>query len=390
MDDDVQIESAPLDVLAQPPVRIGFLHGAVEALRRAEVLAPDVHVGLVAANAVSGDDHALQQRMRVALEEIAILERPRFSFVGVHDQINRLCAVLRDERPLLRRRESGSAETAEIRARHLVDDLRGRQRKRPLRCDVPSARDVRVPPRPVRVPQPCRDDWTSGRDERLGLATGARRRAVRRRDGGQDRVRRSLQVPVEGADELFVELGHRRDFARTQALDFCHGQLAARSRFTSANPQLIFDAEQHVVCSAQQTGQTRADAKLPPACRRRAEHRIEGNDFAHVRDRKPKMASDPELRLGRNMTELRLHQPQERQHRRPWLVVSLDDFPCLWVERVEIHRSSSPPIMLTDPNVGVRSAIMSPTRSLGRADMIAKQGGRTRTRYALLLPSLTT
>ena len=50
MDDHVQIEAAALDVRAQPPVRMRFLHGAVEALRRAEVLAPDVDVGLVAAD----------------------------------------------------------------------------------------------------------------------------------------------------------------------------------------------------------------------------------------------------------------------------------------------------------------------------------------------------
>ena len=65
--------------------------------------------------AVGRDDHALEQRMRIALEDVAVLERPRLAFVGVHDQVHRLGAVLRDERPLLRRREAGPAETAEIR-----------------------------------------------------------------------------------------------------------------------------------------------------------------------------------------------------------------------------------------------------------------------------------
>lgn len=288
-------------------------------------------------------------------------------------------------------------ETAEIRLRDLVDDLRWRHRERPLRSDVASALDVRVKPCPVRVPEPRREHRASGRNERLGLVTGvtglARLRTAQRREGSWPKRIAENRFEsarfVQRTDELFVELGHRRDFARTQALDSRHRQLTARCRLASANPQLVLDARQHVAGAAQQTRQARADTKFPPASRRRTEHRIEGHHLAYVRDRDAQMAADPELSLGRDMTELRLHQPQQRQHRRAWLVVSLDDFPCLRVQRVEIHRSSSPPIMLTDPNVGVRSAIMSPMRSLGRADMMAKHGGRTRTRYAELLPSLT-
>ncbi len=249
--------------------------------------------------------------------------------------------------------------------------------------------------------QPRRNHRTIGGDERLRLATGvarlARRSVAGRREGGlrdvrsasrriASRVPGSLRGPTNCSSSCAIGAishAHRHSTSVTVSSPPC-------GRFTRANPQSLFDADEHIVCPAQQARQARADAKLAPARRLRAEHRVEGNDLAHVGDRDAQMASDPELRLGRNMTELPLHQPQERQHRRPWLVVSLDDFPCVRVELCEIHRSSSPPIMLTDPNVGVRSAIMSPTRSLGRADMMAKHGGRTRTRYALLLPSLTT
>ena len=154
--------------------------------------------------------------------------------------------------------------------------------------------------------------------------------------------------------------------------------------------QAIRDLFQPVLRSAQHARQARADPELPPACLSCAEHRVERNDLAHVGDGHPEQAAHPELGLRRHVAGALLHEPQEGQHGCPWLVVALNDFPGLWFERCEVHRSSSPPIMLTDPNVGVRSAIMSPIRSLGRADMMAKHGGRTRTRYGLFAPSLTT
>src|SRR5262249_21916573 len=109
-------------------------------------------------------------------------------------------------------------------------------------------------------------------------------------------------------------------------------------------------------------------------------HRVERDHFPDMRDCDTQQPSDPAFGLQWDVTNVRLNEPQQRQHGRPRLVVTSDDFPGLWLERCEGHRSSSPPIMLIDPNVGVRSAIMSPMRSFGKADMMAKHGGRTRTR----------
>src|SRR6266700_770197 len=106
-------------------------------------------------------------------------------------------------------------------------------------------------------------------------------------------------------------------------------------------------------------------------------------------NRHTQKAPHPKLGFGGDITQILLDQPQERQRGRARLIIAPDDLLGLRSERSEVHRSSSPPIMLTDPNVGVTSAIMPPMSSLGRADMIAKQGGRTRTRYGLPVPSLT-
>src|SRR5207245_6510820 len=143
------------------------------------------------------------------------------------------------------------------------------------------------------------------------------------------------------------------------------------------------------LCAPPPTPQARAHAKLAPPRGSCAEHRVEGNNLPDMGDSHSQEGSHPELSGRRDVAEILLDQPQEREHRCPWLVVAGDDFPGLWFERCEVHRSSSPPIMLTDPNVGVRSAIMSPMTSRGSADMMAKHGGRTRTRYGLLAPSLT-
>src|SRR5437773_10881481 len=132
------------------------------------------------------------------------------------------------------------------------------------------------------------------------------------------------------------------------------------------------------MCAAQDAGQARADAKLVPARRFCAEHRVEGNHFPHMRNGRAEVAPHPEFSFRGNMAEVLLDQPQERQHGCARLVVALNNFPGSSVELCEVHRSSSPPIMLTDPKVGVKSAIMSPTTSFGRADMMAKHGGRTR------------
>src|SRR5215813_269002 len=100
--------------------------------------------------------------------------------------------------------------------------------------------------------------------------------------------------------------------------------------------------------------------------------------------------ANPSLCLRGDVALVLLDEPQERQHGCLWVFVAAQDLCSFPFEVWKFHLSSSPPIILTDPKVGIMSAIMSPVRILCRADMIAKQGGRTRTRYGLPAPSLTT
>src|SRR5207249_4975079 len=146
MDDDIQVEAAPLDVLAQPASGVSFFHCPIEAIGWPKILAPNVDVRLVAPDREGSDQHALQKCMRVALEDVSILESPRFPFVGVDDQILGFRAALWDERPFSSCRKSGSAQTAKVGPRDLVDDLRRRHRERLPGCGVTFVCDVSVPP----------------------------------------------------------------------------------------------------------------------------------------------------------------------------------------------------------------------------------------------------
>jgi len=63
--------------------------------------------------------------VRVVVDEISILERPRLRFVGVHRQIVRPLFFFRDERPLLPGAESRPAAPAQTGFGDGLDDVVG-------------------------------------------------------------------------------------------------------------------------------------------------------------------------------------------------------------------------------------------------------------------------
>src|SRR5262249_44395398 len=61
------------------------------------------------------DRHALDQRMRVVAEDVAILERAGLALVGVADEVLVACVLLRHEAPLEPGREARAAPSAQRR-----------------------------------------------------------------------------------------------------------------------------------------------------------------------------------------------------------------------------------------------------------------------------------
>src|SRR2546430_14041645 len=116
----------PYTTLFRSLVRL--LDGGAEATPRLDVLAADVDEAERRADGARGDEHALDERVRVALEQVAVLERARLALVGVDDEVDGAGVGLRDEGPLHPRREAGAAEAAQVRLLDLVGDRRRLQR----------------------------------------------------------------------------------------------------------------------------------------------------------------------------------------------------------------------------------------------------------------------
>ena len=85
--------------------------------------AADVDVGELHVVREARDDHALDQLVRILVDDLAILERARLGFVGVADQINRLAAPAIHEAPLEAARKTRAAATAQAGKLHVIADL---------------------------------------------------------------------------------------------------------------------------------------------------------------------------------------------------------------------------------------------------------------------------
>ena len=62
----------------------------------------------------AGDEHALDELMRIFVDDVAILERAGLGFVGVADEIDRLLLVRLDEAPLHAAGKTRAAAAAQV------------------------------------------------------------------------------------------------------------------------------------------------------------------------------------------------------------------------------------------------------------------------------------
>src|SRR5690606_27267750 len=144
VDPDVAVGARAEDVLAPVAGRTGLREFGLHLLLDVVELAADVDVARLRAEGPAGDHAALEQQMRVALEQHVVLERPRLALVGVDAQVLRLRVVLRHEAPLQARREAGAAPAAQAGALHLVGDRLGRHLERLAQGLVAAVLDVEV------------------------------------------------------------------------------------------------------------------------------------------------------------------------------------------------------------------------------------------------------
>ena len=383
MHDHLVVEPRAEDVGAQQTGGLGRLDGLLEHPPRADVLAPDVDEGRVAADRVGRDQHPLDQGVGIALEDVAVLERPRLALVGVDDEIDGARALLRDEAPLRRRREAGAAQAAEVRLLDLGRDALGTEPERLPERLVAAARAVaREGPRlrPVEVP----------REHRLAHRSPS--------------STRSIGAAVERPHVLLVDLHHRGGLAGAEALHPEERDAPVRRGLARRHAEPLLEIGDDVLRPPERARQVVADRDHVPPDRLLEEQRVEGDDLVDVGGRHLEQLGHVDLDLGRDEPEGLLGHPEHGEQRRLPLRVERLEAPHLGElgvrepdrprgrpggRRRRAHRSSSPPIMLTDPKVGTMSATIPPSSMRWSAAIGGRHGGRHRTRYGRSVPSDT-
>ena len=92
---NVEVEAVPHDVGAEVAALASLRDGVPQPLHGQRVFGPDVNITLRGPDCVSGDDHAFDHRVRIALDDGAVHEGAGITFIGIADQellvARRLC-----------------------------------------------------------------------------------------------------------------------------------------------------------------------------------------------------------------------------------------------------------------------------------------------------------
>ena len=123
MNVNLDVLAAAENVLAEEILRTRLVESTVQDARAFREFTADIDVGQLHVVREAGDDHALDELMRILVDDLAVLERTRLGFVRVADEINRLAAAAIDEAPLESARETRAAATTQTGELHVVAKL---------------------------------------------------------------------------------------------------------------------------------------------------------------------------------------------------------------------------------------------------------------------------
>src|SRR3989475_6977362 len=118
---DVEREVGSEDALAEESPLSSLPHGDTEALGRKVGLPVDIEDGARGAGGVRGEQRGLEEPVRVALHQVAVLEDAGLALLPVDDEVLWGALRLAARGPLLRRLEVGAAAPGEARRAHLLD-----------------------------------------------------------------------------------------------------------------------------------------------------------------------------------------------------------------------------------------------------------------------------
>ena len=116
VDAQVEVPAGAEDVVAEQAALARLLEGVTQAGDGERVLVAHVDEALVGADGEGGDEHALDHRVRVVLEDGAVHERAGVALVAVADDVLALAGVGAAVAPLLAGGEAGAAAAAQAAA----------------------------------------------------------------------------------------------------------------------------------------------------------------------------------------------------------------------------------------------------------------------------------
>ncbi|MNX65594.1 hypothetical protein D3C86_966600 [compost metagenome] len=124
MDEQLEIETAAQDVLAQKARCLGFFHGTVQVLGGGGVFATQEDVATVGFQCAGTDQHAFDQQMGQLLHQHAVFPGVRLHFIRVAQQVADVDGfVFGHQAPLHASGEACTAAAFEAGVFHGLDDV---------------------------------------------------------------------------------------------------------------------------------------------------------------------------------------------------------------------------------------------------------------------------
>ena len=143
VDVDAEGEAAAEDMLAQQAQLLGFFDGGLETRHGQRILGADIDIALVTPGGASGDHHALEHGVGVALHDGAVHECAGVALVAVADDVFLLCLLAARAVPLAPGGEAAAAAPAQTGGDDLLTDLLIRHlEERALKARVAALGDV--------------------------------------------------------------------------------------------------------------------------------------------------------------------------------------------------------------------------------------------------------
>ena len=122
MNVNFEIESRSLNILTKEVVFLGIGDGFFKNYGSLWKFFPNVDVGDVSSNSIGRDYHALDELVRILMDNVAVLECAWFRLVTVTNQVDWLGIIGRDKSPFDSSWKACTSASTKTRSFNFIDD----------------------------------------------------------------------------------------------------------------------------------------------------------------------------------------------------------------------------------------------------------------------------